>query len=110
MEIHVFIKSRTTDIHAEAVYDGETMTVLPGGRISTDFASHIHGGRKAKSYRNSAEYVDADRIILKECIFSSPSTAAQFVTGRSTNGYEAWKVEAKKNLGKYLEEQGLRNK
>ena len=109
MNIRVFIKSKSTDVYAEAVYEGETMTVLPGGKISTDFASHIHGGRKAKSFRNSTEYVDSDRTIIKECVFTSPSTAAQFVTGRSINGYVAWKVDAKKNLGKYLEEQGLRN-
>ena len=110
MKIRVFIKSKSTDVYAEAVYDGETMTVLPGGKISTDFASHIHGGRKAKSYRNNDEYVGSDRTIINECVFNSPSTAAQFVTGRSTNGYEAWKVETKKSLGKCLEEQGLRNK
>ncbi|MBR3171574.1 MAG: DUF4357 domain-containing protein [Lachnospiraceae bacterium] len=110
MKVHVILQPRNTDAYAEAVYDGKTITVLPGGRISADFAAHIQGGRKAKSFRNNPEFVDADRNIIKECVFTSPSTAAQFVTGRSTNGYDAWKVEAKKNLGKYLEEQGLRTK
>ena len=53
-------------------------------------------------------YTDSERNIIKECVFTSPSTAAQFVTGRSTNGYDTWKIEKKKNLGKYLEEHGLR--
>lgn len=110
MRIRVTLKSRTTDVKAEAFYEGKTITVLPGGKISSDFAAHIQGGKKAKAYRNSPEYVDADRNIIKECVFTSPSTAAQFVTGRSTNGYEVWKVEGKKNLGTYLEEQGLRSK
>ena len=108
MKIKVYLAMRSTDVYAEATYEGETITVLPGGTISTDFAEHIRGGRKAKAYRENPEYVDASRQILKECTFTSPSTAAQFVTGRSTNGYEAWKVEKKKSLGKYLEEKGLR--
>lgn len=108
MKVKVYLTMRATDVQAEAVYEGETITVLPGGKISVDFADHIQGGRKAKSFRNNPEYVDSERNIIKDCVFTSPSTAAQFVTGRSTNGYEAWKVEKKKNLGTYLKEKGLR--
>lgn len=108
MKIKVTLKQRSTDVHAEAVYEGDTITVLPGGTISQDFADHIRGGRKAKSFREDPEYVDKKGKILKECVFTSPSTAAQFVTGRSTNGYEAWKVEDKKSLGDYLKEKGLK--
>ena len=89
MKVKVALKQRTTEVHAEAVYEGETITVLPGGIISDDFADHIRGGRKAKSFRENPEYVKNGKI-LKECVFTSPSTAAQFVTGRSTNGYEAY--------------------
>ncbi len=109
MKINVWLKQRSTDVFAEAVYEGEKITVLPGGKISSDFASHIKGGTKAKGFRDNPEYVDKDHKIIKECVFSSPSTAAQFVTGRSTNGYEAWKVENKKSLGNYLKEKGLRD-
>ena len=108
MKVKVYLAMRATDVKAEAIYEGDTITVLPGGTISADFADHIQGGRKAKSFRNNPEYVDSDRNIIKECVFTSPSTAAQFVTGRSTNGYEAWKVEKKKSLGTYLKEEGLR--
>lgn len=108
MKIKVYLAMRTTDVQAEAIYEGETITVLPGGTISNDFAEHIRGGRKAKAYRENPEYVDANRKILKECPFTSPSTAAQFVTGRSTNGYKAWKIDKKKSLETYLKEQGLR--
>ena len=83
-------------------------TVKKGGKINLDFAKHIRGGKSAKNYRDNPEFVDSDGNILKDCDFSSPSTAAQFVTGRSTNGYEAWKVDAKKNLGDYMKEKGLR--
>ena len=109
MKIKVTLKQKSTDVWAEATYEGKTIKVLPGGKISKDFADHIQGGKKARSYRDNEEYVDADRNIIKECLFTSPSTAAQFVTGRSTNGYEAWKVEEKKSLGAYLKEKGLRD-
>lgn len=108
MKIHVALKSLHSDVYAEAIYNGDTITVLPGGKISEDFADHIQGGKKAKSFRDNPEYVDENRTIIKECVFSSPSTAAQFVTGRSINGYSIWKVEKKKTLGKYLEERGLK--
>ena len=108
MKIKVTLTQQGKGVFAEAVYEGESITVLPGGSISTDFAAHIRGGKKAKSYRDNAEYVNGEHKILKKCTFSSPSTAAQFVTGRSTNGYVAWKVEGKQNLGDYLKEKGLR--
>lgn len=109
MKVKVTLKQRTTDVFAEAIYEGATITVLPGGKISKDFADHIRGGKTAKSYRDDTQYVDKNGTILKSCEFTSPSTAAQFVTGRSTNGYEAWKVEEKKSLGDYLKEKGLRD-
>ena len=108
MKLKVTLCSPISDAFAEAIYEGKTMTVLPGGKISEKFAAHIQGGRKAKSYRNDSNYVDSKRNIVKACVFTSPSTAAQFVTGRSTNGYEAWKVDEKKSLGVFLKEQGLR--
>lgn len=108
MEIKITISSRVGRATAEGVYMGESTIVKKGGFISEDFAEHIQGGKKAKSYRENPEYVDKNGKILKDCEFSSPSTAAQFVTGRSTNGYEAWKVEAIKSLGEYLKEKGLR--
>lgn len=108
MEINVTLKSRTGSSYAEAIYYGETVVVKAGGRVSSDFATHIRGGKKAKSYRNDRNYVDDEGRIIMDCAFSSPSTAAQFVTGRSTNGYEAWKVSDKESLGKYLKNHGLR--
>lgn len=108
MTIKVTITTRSSDVKADAIYKGDCIIVQPGGKISQDFAEHIRGGRKAKSYRDNPEYVNEERIIIKPCEFSSPSTAAQFVTGRSTNGYEAWKVEPKLTLGNYLKSKGLR--
>lgn len=108
MKIIMFITQRTRIAFATAEYNGNTITVLKGGKINPNFASHIKGGRAVKIYRDNPEYVDSNGNILKDCEFTSPSTAAQFVTGRSANGYKTWKVEKKINLGQYLKDKGLR--
>lgn len=108
MDIKVFISTRGNVCYAEAVYTDGVITILPGGKISSDFAEHIRGGKEAREKRNNPDYVDKSGMIIKKCEFTSPSTAAQFITGRSTNGYEAWKVEKKISLGEYLKSKGLR--
>lgn len=108
MKIRVFLESIHNEFFAEAYYEDGAITVLPGGYIRKHFASHIRGGKTSRDYRDNPEYVSDDMTILKECSFSSPSTAAQFVTGRSTNGYDAWKVEDKKSLNQFLKELRLK--
>ena len=109
MEIKVSIKQRVGQAFAEGIYSENGFIVKAGGCISKDFAAHIQGGASAKKYRDDKEFVDRNGKILKDCAFKSPSTAAMFVTGRSTNGYVAWKIEdGKKSLGEYLKEKGIR--
>lgn len=105
MKINIELKSRSNAYAAEAIYEDGIITVRVGSKIQMDFASHIKGGKIAKGYRENPEYVDKEGIVIKECIFSSPSTAAQFVTGRSTNGLTAWKVDKKTTLKEYLSNQ-----
>jgi hypothetical protein len=52
----------------------------------------------AKRYLNDNNFVDENGIVLKDCSFNSPSTAAQFVTGSSRNGYLVWKTKDGKKL------------
>ncbi len=108
MKINVVIKNRSESYYANAVYQGNTIVVKAGGRIEKNFASHIQGGKRALKYRNDPAFVDDNGTILKDCTFTSPSTAAQFVSGTSKNGYVAWKLEDGSKLGDYLKEKGLR--
>lgn len=108
MKVMVTLTHRTGVASATAEYEGETITVLAGGKINPNFAKHIRGGKNAKAYRDNPEYVDENGNIIKKCRFTSPSTAAQFVTGQSMNGYKVWKVEKKVSLGQYLKDKGLR--
>lgn len=109
MKLDITMRTRDGLAFASAVYDGEKIIVLPGGRISETFAESIRGGANAKKYRDDPQYVDVNRNIIKECEFSSPSIAAQFVNGNSSNGYRVWKIDGME-LGKYLEQKGLRDK
>ena len=91
----LYLKSRGDVFNATAEYDekNKTITVLQGTKINENFAEHIRGGKTAKHYREDKSYVDENNVVLKKCEFSSPSTAAQFVTGTSRNGYLVWKDE-----------------
>lgn len=104
MKVEIFLSSRDNSYDAKGTYEDGVVIVKKGGHIQLDFANHIRGGKKAKTYREDKEYVSAEGIILKDCEFTSASTAAQFVTGRSTNGLVAWKVEKKKSLKDYIAE------
>ncbi len=109
MEIKISMKTRDGASFAEAIYTGDKTIVQPGGKISEVFASHIRGGSFARKYRDDKEYVDENRHIIKACEFNSPSIAAQFVNGSSSNGYRVWKVNGM-DLGKYLEKEGIKSK
>lgn len=109
MKIEIKMSTRDGAAYATAIYDGEKVYVQPGGKISEKFATSIRGGANAKQFRDDSSYVDSDLNIIKECVFSSPSIAAQFVNGNSSNGYRVWKVNGVE-LGKYLEEKGIRVK
>lgn len=102
MRTRIYMTAKNGDYDAEATYADGIVVVKAGSRIRLDFAAHIRGGKKALSYRNDRAYVDDKGIVLKDCTFTSSSTAAQFVTGRSTNGLESWHIDPKKKLKDFL--------
>lgn len=108
VRIEVIIQRK--DCYAEAVYSTEEFIVKLGGNVRKHFASHIKSGKKARSLRDNREYVSDCGEIVQNCVFTSPSTASQFVLGTSSNGYETWKIkdDPKKSLGVYLQEKGYR--
>lgn len=99
MELKLVLNSRKKAILAEALFiDGRTI-VKAGGKVSKGYKY----SKIVKRYREDREYVDENGNILKDCEFSSPSTAAQFVNGNISNGFRAWKVNGL-TLGEYLRE------
>lgn len=103
MKVSIFLTARNGDYSASALYEDGKVTVLKGSLIRMSFADHIRGGRTAKKYRDDPSVVDDNGIVKKDCVFSSPSTAAQFVMGSSTNGWHSWHVDKKTSLRKYVD-------
>ena len=92
MSLTLFLRTRGKPFHAEAEYDGSVMIVKKGAIVNTNLSGHIRGGTKSRSYLNNPEFVNENGLVLENCVFKSPSTAAQFVNGNSTNGLLAWKT------------------
>ena len=99
----VILKSRNNKHFATAEYDGSMLTILPESRINLTI-SYDAISESVKEYRNNRDLVSADGVVLKEITFKSPSSAAQFITGRSVNGYIAWRIDDKISLKKYREQ------
>lgn len=101
----VFLIRERSGIKATAEYDPSTknITVFKGSILSTRIA-HTEKFRGAKSIEKSREGVMKDNVLQKDITFKSASTAANFVTGSSTNGLTAWKDSNGKTLKQLIAE------
>lgn len=95
----LYIKRPKAGINAAAIYDdvSGSVVVLKGSRISCKITNSkkFRGVRSLEKSR--AEYVE-DGVVVRDAEFKSSSTAANFVTGTSTNGLKAWKDESGRTL------------
>lgn len=99
----VILKRRNTNIDALGEYNPDTkeLIVLKGSSVS-DSINRSEKFRGANTIeKNRANTVINGRTIV-DVRFKSPSTAANFVTGSSTNGLTAWKTEDGKSLKELL--------
>ena len=92
--MRLYLKRQRAEIDAVADYNAETQTftVLKGSKVSAKVA-HTEKFRGAKSIERSRESTVVDNVVINDVIFKSSSTAANYVTGSSTNGMTAWKDE-----------------
>lgn len=88
----VFLIRKKSRINAKAEFDPATkaVIVLKGSELSSSVA-HTAKFRSANSIEKSREGVMKGNVLLIDVAFKSASTAANFVTGSSTNGLTAWK-------------------
>ena len=95
----VYIVRVRNGINATADLDltNKTVTVLKGSVLSVSVA-HSEKFRGAKSIEKSREGVLKGNVLQKDVTFKSASTAANFVTGSSTNGLIAWKDKKGKTI------------
>lgn len=101
----VYIIRERSGIKAKGEYDPATrsLTVLRGSVLSATIA-YTEKFRGAKSIEKSRAGVLKENVLQKDVAFKSASTAANFVTGTSTNGLTAWKDKEGKSIKEYITE------
>lgn len=102
----LYLKQPTRNVNAVAEYsfENKSITVLAGSRVS-DSVSHSKTFRGAKSIEKHRQgNVNSENIVINEVVFKSPSSAANFVTGASTNGHIAWKDDVGRSFKQIIEE------
>lgn len=98
----LYITQRNSSISAVGEYDlvSNAMTVLKGSTVSDNIA-HFRG---AKTIEKNRKLVVKDGVVAEDITFTSHLTAANFVTGRSSNGLIVWKDKAGRTLKTILME------
>lgn len=101
----VYIIRERSGIKAKGEYDPATrsLTVLRGSVLSATI-TYTEKFRGAKSIEKSRAGVLKENVLQKDVAFKSASTAANFVTGTSTNGLTAWKDKEGKSIKEYITE------
>lgn len=103
--MRLYLKRPRSNINAVAEYDvaNKSFIVLKGSIISETIA-YSEKFRGAKSIEKTRVGVVDGTSVIKDIHFRSASTAANFVTGASTNGLTTWKDESGKLLKAILAE------
>ena len=101
--MNVILKSKKNTHYASGTYDGKTIVVKKGSKINPNLQFEDMPQRILE-LRNDTNVVDSKGVTIIDIEFSSPTSAAQFVTGRSVNGYIAWRIDDKISLKEYREQ------
>lgn len=103
IQMKVFMKKEKMGVDAIGTYDPQSKkcVVLKGSKVS-ETISKAPTFRGAKSVVKHREGIVKNYIVTKDIAFKSCSTAGNFVTGRSTDGFGAWKVEDGRTLREFL--------
>lgn len=93
MKLYMKRKNKSVDaIMDHSVEDGQ-FVVLKGSKVAELLSNSttFRGFDSVKKSRGNGVVIDG--IVQQDMVFKSASTAANFVTGTSTNGLIAWKNE-----------------
>lgn len=100
VSVKLICKGREFEAYGYRVGNG--FTVLKGSKIKSklgDTASKYNYMKKIKWLREvNNNSINQDGVLTADILFSSPSSAADFVTGNKCNGLEYWKTESGKSL------------
>lgn len=106
----VFLIREKSGVCATGEFDpiAKTVKVLKGSILSEKIA-HTEKFHGAKIIETSREGVMKGNVLQKDMSFKSASTAANFVTGSSTNGLIAWKDKDDKTIKEIIMKFGGNN-
>lgn len=106
----LYLTRPRSNVKAVAEYDiaNNSFIVLKGSIVSETIA-YSEKFRGAKSIEKARVGVLDGAMVIKDVHFKSASTAANFVTGSSTNGLTSWKDESGRLLKSILSEKEDKN-
>lgn len=96
----------TRNANAKGVFDISTqsLTVLKGSTINPNHLEKIRPETKQKREVLIAEYTERrgeELVVVKDAVFDTPSGAAVFCVGGSSNGWKDWRDENNNELDIY---------
>jgi hypothetical protein len=94
MRILLFSKGKTYDV--KGCYEENQILLFKGSKIAAienSYGANRDGVVRANCTKKGNYY-----ILDKDLLFKTPTSAANFCTGRSTNGWVFWKDQNKKLL------------
>ena len=102
----LYLKKRNSDVTAIGEYNFSTGEMLvKKGAIVSEKVTTEGKFKSVKTVMKNRELYCNGRKTKKDVVFRSASSAANFVTGISTNGLIAWKDKDGKPLKTFIEEQ-----
>ena len=97
--MRVYLKKRDGSVYAEGDYNFSTgYLMVKKGSIISENINYSKSFRGAKSIEKKRKGILNNNELTENVTFKSASTAANFVTGGSTNGMIAWKNKDGKTL------------
>ena len=104
--MRVYLKKRNSDVSAVGEYDIESGEIIvKKGAVVSDRVATEGKFRSATSVIRYREVHCKGRKTKEDVTFKSASTAANFITGTSTNGLIAWKDEKGNTLRSIIKAQ-----
>lgn len=103
----------TRNADAKGIFNlsDQSLTVLAGSKINPVHLDKISpAGRKKRDilFAKYTDFRNGERTVKEDICFDSPSGAAQFCVGGSSNGWSQWKDEDGKELDFYRSNEGAK--
>jgi hypothetical protein len=87
----------------------QSLTVLKGSEVNPKHLTATVKKKRAKQLDDYTVLQSDKRIVKKDVVFDSPSGAAVFCVGGSSNGWDTWKDDKGRKLSEYRVNAGVKS-